>query len=134
MKYKELEYARTFNLGNYESEKITLKIELDETEDIDESFRTLKATVFRLQGKGEIIDDSKKAVEADKRLKSVKTAFPDDLRNLLIFEEQENMVIIKPKEFLGSANFAKIGAVVRELQGCYISAGRESHFKIAKKK
>ena len=134
MKYKELEYARTFNRGNYESEKITLKVELDETEDIDEASRTLKATVFRLQGKGEIIDDSKKAVETDKRLESIRKAFPPELANLLIFSETTDAVIIKPKEFLGSANFAKIGAVVRELKGAYISAGKESHFKIAKKK
>ena len=133
MKYRELEYARTFNRGNYESEKITLKAELDETEELDESFRTLKATVFRLQTEGKPIEDSKKAVESDKKLEPIKKAFPDDLSNLLIFEEQENFVIIKPKEFLGSANFAKVGAIVRELKGEYVSAGKQSHFKIMKK-
>ena len=133
MKYRDLEYARTFNLGNYESERITLKVDLDETEDIDESFRTLKGTVFSLQSKGEIIDDSKKAVESDKKLEPIKKAFPQELANLLIFSETTDAVIIKPKEFLGSATFAKIGAVVRELKGEYISAGRDSHFKIKKR-
>jgi hypothetical protein len=133
MKYRELEYSRTNNLGNYESERITLKVELDETEDLDESYKTLKATVFRLQKEGGLIEDSKKVVEADKRLETVKKAFPQDLANLLIFEESKNTIIIKPKEFLGSKNFARIAAVVRELKGEYISAGKESHFKIPKK-
>ena len=43
MKYRELEYSRTFNLGDYQSERITLKIDLDETEDLDECYRTTKA-------------------------------------------------------------------------------------------
>ena len=133
MNYRELEYSRTFNLGDYQSERITLKIDLDETEELDESFRTLKASVFRLQSKGEIIDNSNKSIEADKKLEPLRKAFPDDLSNLLIFEEQENFVIIKPKEFLGSANFAKVGAIVRELKGEYVSAGKQSHFKIMKK-
>ena len=130
MKYRELEYARTSNLGNYESEKITLKVELNETEDIDESFRTLKATVFRLQSKGEILDDSKRAVEADKRLESVKKAFPDDLTNLLTFQEIKDAVIIKPKHFLGSGDFAKIGSIIRGLNGQWVSRGKDSHFII----
>jgi len=130
MKYRELEYSRTNNLGNYESERITLKVELDETEDLDESYKTLKATVFRLQKEGGLIEDSKKVVEADKRLETFKKAFPQDLANLLVFEESKDAVIIKPKEFLGSANFAKIASVVRELKGEYVSAGKESHFRI----
>ena len=130
MKYRELEYSRTFNQGNYESERITLKVDLDEAEDIDESYRTLKAAVFKLQSKGEIIDDSKKAVETDKKLEPIKKAFPPELANLLIFEETKDFVIIKTKGFLGSANFAKIASVVRELGGNYISAGKDSHFKI----
>jgi hypothetical protein len=114
MKYRKLEYARTFNLGNYESEKITLK-----------------AAVLRLQTEtGKTLESSKKAVETDKRLESVKKAFSQDLAALLVFEEKKDAVIIRPKEFLGSANFAKISSVVRELKGEYVSAGKDSHFKI----
>jgi len=130
MKYRELEYSRNFNLGNYESERITLKIDLDENEDLDESYRTLKATVFRLQQEGGLIEDSKKVVEADKRLDSVRKAFPEELKKLLIFEESKDTVIIKTKGFLGSNNFAKIAAIVRNLSGEYVSAGKESHFKL----
>ena len=130
MKITGIDYERLFPLGQYENERITLHADVDVTENPFDVFKDLKATVFQLHGEGKLLEESKKVVESDKRLEHVKKAFPDDLRNLLIFEEQENMVIIKPKEFLGSANFAKIGAVVRELKGEYVSAGRESHFKI----
>lgn len=137
MKYRELEYSRTFNLGDYQSERISLTVDLDEIEiakhekeirsklplgstarlsvnraveilrelkreergepieepdleeaeesqqlkefltryakalkkieNLDESFRTLKATVFRLQSEGELLEDTKKAIENEKR-------------------------------------------------------------------
>ena len=48
MKLKELTYTRTFNLGNFENEKISLKIELEPTDYLDETFKRLKETVERL--------------------------------------------------------------------------------------
>jgi len=60
----------------------------------------------------------------------VKNSFPKELAELLTFEIKENCAIIKPKHFLGSDNFAKIASIVQELKGEYISAGKESHFKI----
>jgi len=49
-----------------------------------------------------------------------------------LFEESASFVIVKPRRFLGSDNFAQIASIVRELGGEYVSAGRNSHFKIAK--
>lgn len=65
MKFKELEYARTFNLGNYENEKITLKAELDETKNIFDVFKDLKATVLSLQKEGLLTEESKKVAETE---------------------------------------------------------------------
>ena len=132
MKPRELEYSRTFNLGDFQSERITLKVDLDETEDLDESYRTLKARVFKLQQEGDLLEETKKAVDSDTSISPVKQAFPDDLKTLLIFEETKDAIIIKTKGFLGSQNFAKIGAVVRNLGGNWVSSGKESHFKIPK--
>ena len=56
--------------------------------------------------------------------------FPEDLRSLLSFEQKADAVIIKPRQFLGSENFAKIADIVKQHGGDYISAGKESHFKI----
>ena len=65
-------------------------------------------------------------------LSSVKVAFPDDLVALVTFEDKGDKIIIKPRQFLGSENFAKIAAVVRGLGGEYVSAGKNSHFQIPK--
>ncbi|MDI6813890.1 MAG: hypothetical protein QMD10_10165 [Desulfitobacteriaceae bacterium] len=60
------------------------------------------------------------------------TFLPEDLAGLLSFEEQADAIIIRPKAFLGEKNFAKIAAVVKKHGGEYISAGKESHFRIPK--
>lgn len=64
----------------------------------------------------------------------VKMMFPEDLEGLLNFEEREEYIMIKPRQFLGSENFAKIAQIVRGAGGDYISAGKESHFRVPKKK
>jgi hypothetical protein len=65
-------------------------------------------------------------------LSSIKVAFPKDLEPLLIFEDEGDIIMITPKEFLGSERFAEVAAVVRNLGGEYVSAGKNSHFKIPK--
>ena len=65
-------------------------------------------------------------------IKDVKQAFSSELAGMLLFEESGNFIIVKPRRFLGSNNFAKIASVVRDLGGEYVSAGRNSHFKIKK--
>jgi len=61
---------------------------------------------------------------------NIETLFPKDLRGLLLFEKAEGFHIIKPRQFLGSENFARIADIVRAKGGEYISAGKESHFRI----
>jgi len=58
--------------------------------------------------------------------------FPKDLVDLLSFEETKDWIIIKPRQFLGSENFSKIAAIVRDNKGDYVSAGKESHFRLPK--
>ena len=67
-------------------------------------------------------------------IEDIKTMFPEDLENLLNFEEREDYIIIKPRQFLGSENFAKIASAVRGLGGEYISAGKASHFRVPRKR
>jgi hypothetical protein len=73
------------------------------------------------QGKSKVIED-------------VKMLFPEDLENLLSFEEKDDYVMIKPRQFLGSDNFSKIASVVRGAGGDYVSAGKASHFRVPKKR
>jgi len=60
----------------------------------------------------------------------VRTLFPKDLEDMLLFEEEEEYIVIRPRQYLGSENFAKIASIVREQGGEYISAGKESHFRV----
>jgi hypothetical protein len=66
-------------------------------------------------------------------IKDAKQAFSSELGGMLTFEENENYIIVRPRRFLGSDNFAKVASVVRNLGGEYISAGKSSHFKVPKK-
>jgi hypothetical protein len=67
-------------------------------------------------------------------IEDIHDMFPPELDNMLLFEDKGDYVMIKPKGFLGSENFAKIASTVRGIGGEYISAGRDSHFRIYKKK
>ena len=64
----------------------------------------------------------------------IRMSFPEELEARLSFDEKGDYIIIKPKQFLGSENFAKIASAVRGMGGEYISAGKESHFRVPKKK
>lgn len=76
------------------------------------------------------------AFEVEKKMgvEDIKMMFPEDLEDLLNFEERTEYIIIKPRQFLGSENFAKIAQIVRGMGGDYVSAGKESHFRVPKKK
>jgi hypothetical protein len=72
--------------------------------------------------------------------KTTESKYIEKARNLfepydaeqLSFMESTDEVIIKPQKFLGSELFAKIAAVVRDAGGEYVSAGKDSHFRIKK--
>ena len=68
-----------------------------------------------------------------KEIEDIKMMFPEDLENLLSFEEKDDYIMIKPRQFLGSDNFSKIASVVRSAGGDYVSAGKASHFRVPKK-
>jgi hypothetical protein len=67
-------------------------------------------------------------------LDDIRMSFPEELEARLGFEEKGEYIIVKPKQFLGSENFAKIASAVRGMDGEYISAGKDSHFRVPKKK
>jgi len=70
----------------------------------------------------------------DAKLQKITAAFPEELLKLITINGEENNMfyIIKPREFLGSENFAKIAGAVRAMGGEYVSQGRASHFRISK--
>jgi hypothetical protein len=75
-----------------------------------------------------------KTPERSQSIEDIKMMFPEDLESLLSFEEKEDYIMIKPRQFLGSENFAKIASAVRGIGGEYISAGKASHFRVPRKR
>ena len=73
-------------------------------------------------------------VSKQRSLDDIRMSFPEELETRLGFDEKGDFIIIKPKQFLGSENFAKIASAVRGMGGEYISAGKDSHFRVPKKK
>jgi hypothetical protein len=71
--------------------------------------------------------------EKSKAIEDIKMMFPEDLENLLSFEEKDDYIIIRPRQFLGSENFSKIASAVRGMGGDYVSAGKASHFRVPRK-
>ena len=71
--------------------------------------------------------------EGTRSVEGIREAFSSDLEEMLTFEESGDYVVIKTRRFLGSDNFAKIASIVRSLGGEYISAGKNSHFKVPRK-
>ena len=64
--------------------------------------------------------------------KGKKPTFPDDLAKLVETTDAGSYWKVKPKGFLGSQNFAAIADIVKQYGGEYISAGKDSHFRIPK--
>jgi hypothetical protein len=67
-------------------------------------------------------------------IEDVRVLFPKDLEEMLEFEEKEEYIIIRPRRYLGSENFAKIASTIRGAGGEYVSAGKESHFRVPKER
>jgi len=63
-----------------------------------------------------------------------KALFDPYLKTLLSFDQQATDVVIKPTKYLGTENFAKIASIVRDAGGEYVSAGKDSCFKIPNEK
>lgn len=63
-------------------------------------------------------------------IEKVQTLFEQSIVDLLDFTMEGDKIKIKPRQFLGSDNFAKIAATVRQAGGEYVSAGKGSHFKV----
>lgn len=73
-------------------------------------------------------------VQKPLNIDDVKMMFPEDLEGLLNFEDKGEYIKITPRQYLGAENFAKIAQIARGAGGDYVSAGKDSHFRIPKKK
>ncbi len=72
----------------------------------------------------------KQDTNPDDFLVDVVGQFPEDLQDLLTFEEKGSDLIVKPRQYLGNRDFARSATVIRDLGGDYVSAGKDSYFII----
>ena len=106
---------------------------------VSEELRSISASMKSL-AVGQITQPTAQApastptAERKRSLDDIRMSFPEELESRLGFEEKGDYIIIKPKQFLGSENFAKIASAVRGMGGEYISAGKDSHFRVPNKK
>lgn len=106
-KFRSISYSRKFNLGNYESEEISVAADLEDLETLDQSVEQLKSQVMRIH-------------EGLKTLESPKTAIsvtrPPDKKIPWEFN---------PQEFLDYANWKNKKIGPREYTKGSISWGWE---------
>jgi len=106
---------------------------------ISEDLRTVSASIKSMAGSQvtqpvpQTPSTVSHEIHENKTIEDIRIAFPEDLESLLSFEEKSDYIIVKPRQFLGSENFAKIASAVRGMGGEYISAGKASHFRVPKK-
>jgi len=65
-------------------------------------------------------------------IQTVAQAFPQELKGQLYFEDSGDHILVKARKYLGSDTFRQVMDVVKQFGGEYVSAGRESHFRIRK--
>jgi len=85
-------------------------------------------------GQSPTVAGAPRAAEKSKAIEDLRTMFPEDLEGMLNFEEKDDYIIIKPRQYLGSENFSKIASVVRQAGGEYVSAGKASHFRVPRQR
>jgi hypothetical protein len=56
--------------------------------------------------------------------------FEGILKELVKIERKDSLAFVTPIKFMGSENFAKVNAKVKEFNGGYVSAGKNSHWEI----
>ncbi len=114
---------------------VTLTKVLEELHSVSASMKSLAVGQITQPPVAQAPAQAPREVSSKQRsLDDIRMSFPEELESRLTFEEKGDFIIIKPKQFLGSENFAKIASAVRGMGGEYISAGKDSHFRVPKKK
>lgn len=115
-----------------ENEELALKVLTDYLVAIRAETDVAIERIKKAKGLTTTVQEDKTKPKSSKKqsVEDIKMMFPEDLENLLSFEQKTDYVLIKPRQFLGSDNFAKIAAIIREARGEYVSAGKESHFRV----
>jgi hypothetical protein len=111
-----------------------LKLISDDLRTVSASLKSMAVGQITHPAPQSLTPAARESVGGQRSVEDIRMSFPPDLENLLNIDERNDYIIIKPRQFLGSENFAKIASAVRGMGGEYISAGKDSHFRVPKKK
>jgi hypothetical protein len=106
----------------------------EDLEDISTSLRRSSTPTAQAPVSGEPVaaPSAETVTSVGRGLEDVKMLFTKEMEAMLLYEDKGDFIKVTPRQYLGSDNFAKIASIVREVGGEYISAGRDSHFRIPK--
>lgn len=113
---------------------LVLKGISDDLRNVSASLKSMAVSQITHQTQPTTAPQPSREAGKQKSIDDIRMSFPEDLENLLVFEDKTDYIMVKPRQFLGSENFAKIASAVRGMGGEYISAGKDSHFRVPKKK
>jgi hypothetical protein len=104
----------------------------------EEEFEKLYKELYEyvaLKNKDEVFNIVKKYVAfGPVTVETVSNKIPEDLRKMLTFEDKGEYIKITKVRYLDKKNFAEIARIVRDVGGEYVSAGKDSHFRVPKVK
>ena len=78
----------------------------------------------------DIIERLKKIVDSLEKIILEEVIIPLDLRDDVEITHTPDLIIIKPKHFLGDEKFKRLAKIVKAKGGYYVSEGEKSRFEI----
>jgi len=137
MKYT-VHYSRKTRLADYDMLELGLSIEFDDSvTPVEAGYTSVRDQVeaWISEETGKVSGESREKPAEVKPTVTVDSAakkFPQELKNQLFFEDAGEYVVIRARKYLGQEDFKKIAEIVRSIGGEYVSAGKDSHFRIKK--
>jgi len=136
MKYT-VHYSRKIRVADYDMLEVGLSREFDDSvTPVEAGYTYVRDQVKQWisEETGKVSRESEKPIEVKPAVTvdSVAKKFPMELKNKLFFEDAGEYVVVRARKYLGQEDFKKIAEIVRSLGGEYVSAGKDSHFRIKK--
>jgi len=136
MKYT-VHYSRKTRLADYDMLEVGLSREFDDSvTPVEAGYTSVRDQVEAwIRETGKVSGESREKpaeVKPTVTVDSVAKKFPQELKNQLFFEESGEYVVVRARKYLGQDDFKRIAEIIRSLGGEYISAGKDSHFRIKK--
>jgi len=132
-----ISYSRKIRVADYDMLELGLLREFDDSvTPVEAGYTSVRDQVeeWISEETGKISRESEKPTEVKPivTVDSIAKKFPRELKNQLFFEDAGEYVVVRARKYLGQEDFKRIAEIVKRLGGEYVSAGRDSHFKIEK--